>query len=1129
MVLATYCFHVFVQQAKSAETPGSNPSPSFESGPTHSFGSHLHNHQTNRAAPVSRGLGRSVTGPEFEEFSKWIAEASKARDALNGVNRIQGVVLAKRRRAALEEIIRNDPESALKDAISGGIRRLLPPEIAMHLEEQVSGRGSLMVRNICPAPGTELTTPKKFCVATVNGKQYQAFIYGRRLEQPSREDVPLHGVAVGDFLALSEDPVRILESDEKEEFKSNITEKICLICNLPSSSHGVETVVDFGGKVTSLCSPEHAKILNDQLSAEEDMTPLGTPVGTLGFQGSGSSWTLGQKKVILIRVDFSDLSGEPFSVSTGSSIIHTVNSVYTEMSYGNTGFALSGAGSDVTSATFRMPQAASWYGTFDFTGNTLRTHARTAAQSAGYSLANYDLDVICLKQVPGWGSWTGQANVGAAGAWVQNSASPLVFVHELGHNYGLNHAGSWNTSGLSVIGPGTRIEYGDIFDIMGLGFQADSRYHFNARYKSYLNWLSADDVAIVTASGTYRIFPEDDPLASGLRGLSIPRNSLTNYWVEFRQGLGENKWLLNGAGLRWAQNGNQRSLLLDSTPGSSDEWNDSALVIGRTFSDSDSGIHITPIAKGNTIPESLDVVVNLGTFATNLSPTISLVADATNTVPGGPLSFQVIATDANGDTLAYDWNFDDGDFGTNGPAASHSWSSVGEYVVRCRVSDLKGGNASDSIIVVVGSPNTYRIRGRIAEAGVPVENVRVFVSGTRMTYTDSEGHYSLVGLAAGSYTVSTSLYGYTFSSFGFSNPVTVGPSVNSFDFLASSITVKLPLIVVQPQSLTAGIGSDVTFSVVTSGTPPLSYQWRFEGSEIPGATNSIYARSNIQLIDDGSYTVVVTNAGGAVTSAVATLVVTGSLAISEQPQNQVVNLSSNATFSVTATGSPPLSYQWYFNNSVFLAGATNSLLNITNVSESDAGYYSVIVSNGASVVSSNALLTVNHVPVPAAPVLERFAFQSAKLRVTDFLGTDPDGDSVTLYSAGPASLHGGQVVTNDGWVVYSPPPGFTNNDSFPFQVTDGRGGFGSGTATVLVVDNDGAPQNLRVELLGDGSVRVIFDGIPGRTYSIEFTEDLETTDWQRLVTATADDNGVFVFDDAPPSGSGQRFYRARWP
>src|SRR3954471_23498310 len=123
----------------------------------------------------------------------------------------------------------------------------------------------------------------------------------------------------------------------------------------------------------------------------------------------------------------------------------------------------------------------------------------------------------------------------------------------------------------------------------------------------------------------------------------------------------------------------------------------------------------------------------------------------------------------------------------NGPAASKSWNVAAEYVVRCLVSDMKGGLAAASQIVQIGSPATFRISGRVTVDGTPLVNARVYVSASRMAYTDSDGAYTIVGLGRNTNTVSAPLYGYSFRPSGFTNPVVVGPNAANVSFLASNL------------------------------------------------------------------------------------------------------------------------------------------------------------------------------------------------------------------------------------------------------------------------------------------------------------------------------------------------------
>src|SRR5262249_32476579 len=127
----------------------------------------------------------------------------------------------------------------------------------------------------------------------------------------------------------------------------------------------------------------------------------------------------------------------------------------------------------------------------------------------------------------------------------------------------------------------------------------------------------------------------------------------------------------------------------------------------------------------------------------------------------------------------------------------------------------------------------------------------------------------------------------------------------------------------QPQSITVNQGQDATFNVTASGTPPLRYQWRFNAANIAGATASSYTRPSAQLADTGSYSVVVTNVAGAITSAAASLTVNVPPSISAQPQSLTVTQGLNASFSVTAIGTQPLGYQWSFSGAN-IAGATAS-------------------------------------------------------------------------------------------------------------------------------------------------------------------------------------------------------------
>ena len=172
-----------------------------------------------------------------------------------------------------------------------------------------------------------------------------------------------------------------------------------------------------------------------------------------------------------------------------------------------------------------------------------------------------------------------------------------------------------------------------------------------------------------------------------------------------------------------------------------------------------------------------------------------------------------------------------------------------------------------------------------------------------------------------------------------------------------------PAITTQPSSQTVSSGANVTFSVVATGSPTPTYQWKKDGIDIPGATLPSCPLQNVQAGDAGSYTVVVTNSAGTVTSSAATLTVNSDVApaITEQPQSQTVMAGAVTSFNVTATGTPAPTYQWE-KDGVVISGATSSTYLISSAQVANDGVYTVVVSSSAgSVTSSGATLTVSTV------------------------------------------------------------------------------------------------------------------------------------------------------------------------
>ena len=178
-------------------------------------------------------------------------------------------------------------------------------------------------------------------------------------------------------------------------------------------------------------------------------------------------------------------------------------------------------------------------------------------------------------------------------------------------------------------------------------------------------------------------------------------------------------------------------------------------------------------------------------------------------------------------------------------------------------------------------------------------------------------------------------------------------------------TVATPVITAQPTSQSVVAGSSVSFSVTATGTAPLSYQWRKGNQDIVGATSPTYTLSNVQSGDAASYSVVVSNSAGTVTSSGATLTVTivgTPPTITAQPSDQTVGAGTNVTLRVGVSGTAPFTYQWRKNGAA-IAGATSDTLQLPGVTATSGGSYTVLVGNAFGSATSNpATLTVLDAP-----------------------------------------------------------------------------------------------------------------------------------------------------------------------
>jgi autotransporter-associated beta strand protein len=184
-------------------------------------------------------------------------------------------------------------------------------------------------------------------------------------------------------------------------------------------------------------------------------------------------------------------------------------------------------------------------------------------------------------------------------------------------------------------------------------------------------------------------------------------------------------------------------------------------------------------------------------------------------------------------------------------------------------------------------------------------------------------------------------------------------SVTSSNALLTVVDTA-PIITAAPTNLTLSAGATLRLALTTQGTDPRFYQWTFNGDNIPGATNNVFTRANVQGVDGGLYAVVVSNALGSATAEASLTIADAPPTITTQPQSRTNLATTSATFSVKAAGTTPLGYQWRFNGAD-IPNATNASYIRPDVHSPDSGNYSVTVNNAfGSATSSNAILTIDN-------------------------------------------------------------------------------------------------------------------------------------------------------------------------
>jgi hypothetical protein len=451
--------------------------------------------------------------------------------------------------------------------------------------------------------------------------------------------------------------------------------------------------------------------------------------------------------------------------------------------------------------------------------------------------------------------------------------------------------------------------------------------------------------------------------------------------------------------------------------------------------------------------------------ATDVAPTITTQPQSQTVTVGATATFTVVATGTT--PLSYQWFRNSvaiADETTASYTTAATVSGDNGAIFTVKVTNAAGSQTSNAAtLTVTAGAVAPTIATQPQSQTVTVGATATFTvvaNGTApLSYQWYRNTVAISGATSASYTTAATVSGDNGASFTVKVTNVAGSQTSNAATLTVTAGTVAPTITTQPQSQAVTVGATATFSVVATGTAPLSYQWYRNTVAISGATSASYTTAATVSGDNGaSFTVKVTNAAGSQTSNAATLTVSaGAVAptITTQPQSQTVTVGATATFSVAATGTAPLSYQWY-RNTVAISGATSaSYTTAATVSGDNGANFTVKVTNTAGSQTSNAAtLTVTAGTVaptittqPQSQTVTAGATATFSVAAT---GTAPFSyqwykDSVAISGATSASYTTPATVVGD------------NGASFTATVTNVAGSQTSNAATLTVTAGAVAP------------------------------------------------------------------------
>lgn len=561
-------------------------------GPTLAAHSHHNNHKASAGGANQRHAqsSRKKASPEIVRlFNRWLGIYAELRPRTRQHLEFLAKRMAKTRRSKMRTLMIVDPAAAVDLAVSASLRAKLPPSVNALLERQVDGFGEVIrVECLREFDGQEFVQVETEDTWLNVGEDefFNPAVYGRRLSQRSKRNLPIHGIALDEIFAWSELPLRILDPSEKKAYGYDEETLVALIGDEALPFQNLQ---------------ELALIRNRIIDAEERFGPLLPPLPELidgDAEPHGRDYMTGVKSLLWLPVNFNELPESRFTRSADTDYtIAQADEWLQASSRGKTSL-------DVTYFPGILRLRAGALDDFRRSRGSIVSRVKEALEgmdrangSTGYWLADsWDRIAIVVSDIdaPEGGVYQGAFTNGGVYMTFYGLIDRFSMQHELGHSYIFGHSDYLRPSTSDLSGPGT-LFFGMKWDYMGQGL-TDQRSHPNGLYKRNAYWLEDTEWIDATDGGRFNLFAHDTAPPDIPMGLLIRTDDAREYWVDMRRLWPEETGLHDGVQIHYWEKREPTEIFplsvqaIGRQPGASIQ--SSAFVEGDVFEDAGRGVRI---------------------------------------------------------------------------------------------------------------------------------------------------------------------------------------------------------------------------------------------------------------------------------------------------------------------------------------------------------------------------------------------------------------------------------------------------------------------------------------------------------------------------------------------------------